>query len=115
MNDERDPILDSLLVAKQQNEVEDNFTAQVMSNVEKHRRNVIIGRFAIVALVVALELLLSAPLQNSVGAATQFLSTALFDLGDGWLAGIFAPLNSIAGLLGMVLLFVHALYRKMVR
>lgn len=115
MNDSRDPVLEALFVTTERVELEDDFTAEVMSSVEKRRRNVIIGRFAIVALVLALELLLSAPLHNSIGAATQFLSTALFDMGDGWLAEIFAPMNSIAGLLGVVLLFVHALYRKLVR
>lgn len=114
MIDERDPVLEALFVAENANEIDDNFTAKVMTNVEKRRRNVIIGRIAIVALLVALELLLSAPLQNSVGTVTRALSAPLLDLGGGQLTWIFAPFNSIAGLLGVVLLVTHALYRKLV-
>ncbi|MDH3747386.1 MAG: hypothetical protein OER97_04200 [Gammaproteobacteria bacterium] len=115
MNDERDPLLETLFAQVERELVEDDFTAQVMAQVEKRRRNVLIGRLAIVALFVALELLLSAPLQNSVGIITQVLSTSLIEVENEWLALIFAPLNSVAGLIGMLLLGLQYLYRRMMR
>ena len=43
------------------------------------------------------------------------MSTTLVELENEWLALVVAPLNSIAGLIGMLLLGMHHLYRKMVR
>jgi hypothetical protein len=115
MNDERDPLLESLFSQAERELVEDQFTLQVMDRVEKRRRNVLIGRVAIVALIIVLELLLSAPLQNTAGVITQALGTSLIEVESGWLTLIFAPLNSIAGLIGMLLLGMQFLYRRMVR
>ena len=115
MNDERDPLLESLFSQAEHELVEDKFTVQVMAGVKKRRRNVLIGRLAILALLVALELLLSAPLQNTAGAITQVLGMSLIEVESEWLSLVFAPLNSIAGLLGMLLLSMQFLYRRMMR
>ena len=115
MNDERDPLLESLFSQAEHELVEDKFTVQVMDRVKKRRRNVLIGRVAIVALIIVLELLLSTPLQNTAGVMTQALSTSLIEVESEWLTLVFAPLNSIAGLIGMVLLGMQFLYRRMVR
>jgi len=115
MNDERDPLLESLFSQAEHELVEDKFTVQVMAGVKKRRRNVLIGRFAILGLLVALELLLSAPLQNTAGAITQVLGMSLIEVESEWLSLVFSPLNSIAGLLGMFLLSMQFLYRRMMR
>jgi hypothetical protein len=115
MNDERDPLLESLFSQAEHELVEDKFTVQVMAGVKKRRRNVLIGRLGIVALFVALELLLSSPLQNAAGGITQVLSMSLIEVENEWLTRVFGPLNSVAGLLGMMLLGMQFLYRKMVR
>ena len=81
--------------------VDDAYTTQVMAMVEKRRRNVTIGRLAIILVIVTFEFLLFAPLQNSVGVLTQVLSTTLVELENEWVALAVAPLNSIAGLIGM--------------
>ena len=115
MNDERDPLLESLFSQAECELVEDKFTVQVMDRVQKRRRNVLIGRFAIVALIIVLELLLSTPLQNTAGVITQALGTSLIEVESEWLTLVFAPLNSIAGLIGMLLLGMQFFYRRMVR
>lgn len=115
MSDDRDPFLESLFAQTSVELNEDNFIERVMATVEKRRRNILIGRIGFVVLLVVLDLLLSAPLQNSVGAVTQALSTSLLDISNEWLAVIVAPLNSIAGIIGMLLLGLHTIYRKMVR
>ena len=115
MTDERDPRLESLFLQESHEVAENGFTAEVMGRVEKRRRNVLIGRLAIVALIVVLEILLNAPLQNSLGVVTQVLSTSLIDIQNEWLAVAVAPLNSVAGLIGMGLLGMHFTYRRMVR
>lgn len=115
MSDERDPLLDSLFAEVANEQADDNFTAKVMLGIEKRRRNVIIGRIGIIGLLFAFEFLLSAPLQNSVGVLAEALSISLVPIQSEWLAAAFAPLNSIAGLIGMLLLGLHTLHRRMVR
>jgi hypothetical protein len=115
MNDERDPLLESLFAQAVYEPANGNFHAKVMASVKKRRRIVLFGRIAIVALLIALELLLSSPMQNSVGMMTEALSTSLVEVTNEWFAAAVAPVNSIAGLVGMLLLGVHTLYRRMVR
>lgn len=115
MNDERDPLLETLIGTAERELVEDHFTDAVMTRIAGRRRNVLIGRIAIIVLLVAFEILLSAPLQNSVGEITQVLSTSLVELDDGWLATVVAPLNSTAGLIGIILVGLQFLYRRLVR
>lgn len=115
MNDERDPWLESLFVQAERHLEDDDYIRQVMIRVGKRRRNVLMGRLALVSLLVVFELLLSAPLQNTVGIITQALSATLLELENEWIALVLAPLNSIAGLIGMLLLGMQFLYRKMIR
>jgi hypothetical protein len=114
MSDERDPLLESLFAEAAIESADEEFNNAVMENVKRRRRNVLIGRVSIVALIVLFELLLSSPMQNSIGTMTAALSMSLVDLQAGWFASAVAPLNSIAGLIGMLLLGVHALYRKLI-
>ena len=115
MNNERDPLLESLFAQAECEPANDNFQAAVMANIAKRRRNVFIGRFAIVALLIVFELVMSSPMQNFVGTVTEALSTSLFEINNEWIAVAVAPLNNIAGLIGMLLLGMHHFYRKMVR
>lgn len=51
-----------------------------------------------------------------IAAATGLaLGTSLINVGNEWLAAATAPLNSNAGIIGMLLPGLHALYRRMVR
>ena len=115
MNDERDPLLDSLFRQAEQELVDEQFTAGVMAGIDRRRRNILVGRLAVVALLVALELLLNAPIQNSVGALTGVLGGGLIQLENEWLAYAIGPLNSIAGVAGVVLLGLHFLFRRVLR
>jgi hypothetical protein len=115
MTEVRDPFLESLMKQSVTDLSEKEFTNQVMSMVEVRRRNVLIGRLAILALLVFLEIILSSPLQQSLGMIGQILDTSLIDLENKWAIMFLSPLNSVAGLIGMMLLGMHYLYRKMVR
>lgn len=115
MNDERDPYLESLFAERRIDIVEGDFTDKVMRQVEQRQRNVVLGRVAFVMLIVAFELLLSSPLQNSLGVITQVLGTTIVPLEGGWSALLLGPLNSIAGILGVLLISLQFLYRRLVR
>lgn len=115
MNDDRDPLLDSLFQQAERELVDEQFTAGVMADIHRRRRNILVGRLAVVALLIALELLLNAPIQNSVGTLTGVLSGGLIQLENEWLAYAVGPLNSIAGVVGVMLLGLHFLFRKVLR
>ncbi len=115
MTEERDIELEALFIQAEQEQADDGYVDAVMDKLRRHRRNSLIGRFTAIALLVVLELLLSAPLQNSAAAIAEALSTSLFDVEDRWLAFALAPFNSVAGLLGMLLIGLHFLYRRRTR
>ena len=115
MSNAHDPFIESLFEQAEQELTDKQYTERLMVKIVRRRRNVLLGRVSIVGLIVVLELLLSAPLQGSIGVATQVLSTSLLQLENEWAAAAFAPLNSVAGLLGMLFLAMHTLYRRTVR
>ena len=115
MSDERDPFLESLFAEARSEPKQDDFGKRVMASVARRRRNVLAGRIGFVLVLAAFELLFSAPLQNSIGAVTQALSTSLLEISNEWLALLVAPLNSVAGILGILLVGLHLVYRRMVR
>ena len=115
MNEERDPLLESLFEQAERQLIDDRFTARVMAGIDKRRRNVLIGRFSVVALLVVLELLLNAPIQNSVGSLADAMGAGLFQLENEWVAYAVWPLKSIAGVVGMTLLGLHFLFRRVLR
>ena len=115
MTEERDPQLEALFMQAEQELPDDGYVDGVMDRLRRHRRNSFIGSFTAIALLVLLEVLLSSPLQNSAAAITGALSTSLIDIEGEWLAFALAPLNSVAGLLGMILIWLHFLYRRRTR
>ena len=115
MNDDRDPLLEAAFAQAWQPLADDGFPGEIMNRIRRRRRRVIGGRIAIAAVVIGFEYALAFPLQNSVGLLTQALATPLLDLGDHWLVDMLSPLNSIAGLIGIGLIGLQLLYRKLMR
>ena len=115
MSNDRDPVLEALFEKTRPEISENEFVETVMARVDKRRRNVMIGRVLIIALILLIEFLPSSPLQNSVGKMAQSLGTELVTLDTAWWAFIVAPVNSIAGIVGMFMLGLHVLYRRNMR
>lgn len=115
MSSDRDSAL-AALFAKAERCLEDaEFTSAVMARIDSRRRRITVGRLAFVAALVAFEFLFSAPLQSSVGAFSEALAATLIETDNEWLAFAFAPLNSVAGLIGALLVGLHFLFRRMSR
>ena len=113
MTTERDPMLQSLFDAAEQNLSDQEFTNAVFERAEKSSRNVQIFRMAILAFIILLEVLLESPLRNSLGVMVEVLDMDLFELGDGWLGFLVAPLNSLAGIVAVTLLGVNLMFRRL--
>ena len=114
MTSERDPGLQSLFDAAERDFTGADFTGAIVDRMNKRRRQILLGRVAVVAAIVMLEIVLESPLRSSMGLVVEVLGRDLVPVGDGWLGFLFAPLNSPAGLVGMALLGINLLFRKIV-
>ena len=105
MTDDRDPRLQALFAEAQHALDGETFTARVMarSRFLRYRALSLWGGMAFV--LAAGAWYLAIPLEVAQLLA-QALTTTLIDLGDGWLAWVFSPVNNIAALL---VLFVKAI------
>ena len=113
MSDERDPQLESLFDDVDARLDDEAFTSAVVDRVASRRSKVVLGRVAVLVLLIALEVVLESPLQASLGVAAEVLGRSLFELDSEWLAFVLAPINSIAGLIGITLLALNSLYRRL--
>ena len=115
MTDERDPQLEALFADAQIETPNGAFADKVMEDVAHRRRNLLFTRAMIVLAIIALEVLLNAPIQGAIGSFIDVIGRPIIDLDDGWLAMALAPVNSAAGIVGALLLGLHFLYRKVLR
>lgn len=98
MTEERDPLLQSLFEESPPEVVDEEFTKSVMAKTYT-RRNALVTVSASAFLLLALySVFIGVPLQDFTIVLAQILSTNLVDFGEGWLALIVSPLNSVAGL-----------------
>ena len=115
MTDERDPRLEAVFAEAQLDAPNGEFADKVMADVESRRRNIFMTRVALILMIVALEVLLNAPIQGTIGAAINALGTPIIEIANPWMSMVLAPVNSAAGVVGAILLGLHFLYRKVLR
>ena len=115
MSEPRDPFLERAFDAAREDLSDPDFTATVLERIVARRRRLLAGRLAAVGLLVLIELLLDSPLQLSAGLVAEVLEYRLYEVDNEWLAFAAAPFNSIAGLLGLLLLGLHLMYRRLLR
>ena len=99
MTEDRDPLLQSLFAESQQDLDGDIFVANVMRGTRRQRYRLIAGATGIALVLAITTWQLALPLQNFAQLLAQALTITLVDLGDSWLAWLFAPINNVASLL----------------
>ena len=113
--EQRDPVLESLF-ASSPVELDDRdgqvFTARVMSKTRRVVYGLVIAVAGLAALLLITALLLGMPIMDLTQGITGVLATSLFDLGDGWTAWIFTPVNNIASLLVLSLKLFRVMWKK---
>lgn len=112
MTVDRDPSLESLFEIAKQDLSGEAFTAQLMSRIDRLRRRLVIGWSCVGLVLVLCAWLIAAPLQDAVPVVTRILPSTLVDLDNSRLAQIFAPVNSIGGLVAFGLIGLRTAYRK---
>lgn len=103
-NEQRDPLLQSLFNDAEQELDGTLLTAQVMARTRSYRLLLLAGgASAVLVLMAGAWLLFGMPLFDFAVLLSEVLATPLFDLGEGWLALLLLPVNTVASLL--VILF----------
>lgn len=115
MTRDRDPALRALFVRAARINREEVFIAQVMAQVDRLRRKASIGWLVAGLLLVAIAAWLSRPVIDATVLLTQFLPVSLVDVENQLLAQLLAPLNSVAGAIGLLFLLLCLAYRKLFR
>lgn len=112
MTSERDPMLEALFDRAKQDAIDDDFTDQVRSRIDGLRRRALVGWTAMgLALLVVLALM-AGPLTSAASLVTGLLPEALVGVDDQLMAQILAPVNSIAGALGLGFLILRLAFKK---
>ncbi len=112
MTDERDPTLQALFAGYEQDLAADEFTAQVMANIDKLKRRAMLAWVVFGLTLAACAWLLATPLQHGVNLLTEGLSVPLVDLEEPWLAQLLLPLNSVAGAVAIGLIGLRFTFRR---
>ena len=112
MNDELDPALQIAFANAERELVDEDFIDQVMADVTKRRRQPAYVWIAASVAGIATMWFLAAPLQNLALFILQGLNAPLAPQYDGMAMQLFAPLNSVAGVLALLLLAGQMLWRR---
>jgi hypothetical protein len=102
MRNDLDPRLRALFFEAREELDGEAFTARVMARTRflKYRMPALVSGLALV--VVACALLVMPALQDVAFLAAVGLTSSLFDLGEGWLSFVLAPVNTVGSLLIIV-------------
>ena len=100
MTESRDPLLQSVFEQARQELDGADLTASVMSRTRRRLVTMAVAAVA-VTLVVAMAAwtLIGTTLLEFAVLVSQFLTNPLIELGEGWLALIFLPVNNLASIL----------------
>ena len=115
MNDERDPELAALFANAVEELPGDEFLAGVSAAIDRSRRVRRLRNVALAGLLILVELSLNSPVSQGIGVFAGALETTLVPVGSPWLELLLSPVNSLAGVVGLTLLGLHMLYRRLAR
>ena len=94
-----DPLLQELFNEASQELEDDAFTDRVIAKTRRIKRKVIIAVTGITLGLLACAWLFALPLQEFGLLVVDGLMTPLFTVGEGWLAWVTAPINTVGSLL----------------
>jgi hypothetical protein len=113
MTEERDTLLQSLFTESQQELDGEEITARVMAKT-RHAKNLLLaGGLSAALVILALTWLIFAmPLLEFAVLVAQGPTMTLVDLGEGWLALAFLPVNNIGSLLIITARVIRVLHKR---
>ena len=110
-----DPDLQALF--EQQPEVSPSqaFIDRVVLAAEQRRKRLLFIRIFAFFCLIALEFVFESPISQSLGAIGSAMQSPVFAVDGAWSSFVIEPINSVAGVLGVVLLGVYTLLRRFIR
>jgi hypothetical protein len=115
MNDDRDPLLHDLFREPPRLERSDDFLQQTARRVERDTRRRRLLRLGAEIAVLVVAWLLAEPLHALATELMPWIMASLVDTGDGMLSQLLAPMNSVAGVIALLVLLTGAAYRRLFR
>ena len=114
ITDNQDQLLKSVFAEARQELDGEALTSRVMAKTRRVLYMLSAGVLSIaVVLVGGVWLIFGMPLLEFAVLVSQFLTMTLIDLGEGWLALVFTPLNNIASLLVVGAKGIHLAWKKL--
>jgi hypothetical protein len=112
-NEDRDPLLQSLFAEAEQELDGSALTAQVMARTRSFRLTLLAGgASALLLLLAGVRLVFDVPLFDFAVLISEVLATPLVNLGEGWLALLLLPVNTIASLLVIMFKALRVFQKK---
>jgi len=109
----QDQLLQSAFAQARQDLDDEALTSQVMAKTRHVLYMLVAGVLSIVVILLAgIWLVFGMPLLEFAVLISQFLTITLIDLGEGWLALVFMPLNNIASLFIIAAKAIHLGWKK---
>lgn len=113
MTDNTDQLLQSAFADARQELDGEALTKRVLAKTRQMLYLLATGGIALALVLLAgVWLILGMPLLEFAVLISQFLATALIDLGEGWLALVFMPVNSVASLVIVTAKAIHMGWKK---
>ncbi len=113
MTSDRDAAIQNLFDTARADLDGKEFTARVMSEIDRGRRWSALRWLGIAAVLIACGLLLSGPVVDVVNVLGAILPASLIEIETAWLAQLLSPINSVAAVVGAGILIVWGAYRKL--
>jgi hypothetical protein len=113
MSDDRDPKLQNLFAEAQPDLDAEEFVAGVMTRTRNLRVGFLAGLVCVALVLGSIAWLLAIP-QELVPLIAQVMASSLIDLGDGWVAWMFLPVNNIGSVLVLTVKAIRVLRKKLI-
>ena len=114
ITDNQDQLLKTVFAEARQELDGEVLTSRVMAKTRRVLYMLSAGVLSIaIVLVGGAWLIFGMPLLEFAVLVSQFLTMTLIDLGEGWLALVFTPLNNIASLLVVGAKGIHLAWKKL--
>ena len=115
ITENQDQLLQSVFAEARQDLDGEALTARVMAKTRRLLYLIAAGGFSLaVVLLIGTWLIFGLPLLEFALLISRFLTMTLVDLGEGWLALVFMPVNTIASLFVVTAKAIHLGWKKMI-
>ena len=115
MTNNQDQLLQSVFAEARQDLRDEALTTRVMAKTRRVLYMLVAGTLSLVIVLLAgFWLIFGLPLLEFAVLISQFLTMTLIDLGEGWLALVFMPVNNIASLVIITVKAIHLGWKKVI-